>query len=93
QQQVRIMCGLPPSRTTLITPCCMVNLLGDMWGEDGSEPDWSPLLKSPDTFLHLYGKKQARPGRKMGHFTVFAETADAAYEKAQNLFTSVCLGS
>ena len=93
QQQVRIMCGLPPSRTTLITPCCMVNLLGDMWGEDGKEPDWSPLLKSPDTFLHLYGKKQARPGRKMGHFTVFAETADAAYEKAQNLFTSVCLGS
>ena len=93
QQQVRIMCGLPPSRTTLITPCCMVNLLGDMWGEDGSEPDWSPLLKSPVTFLHLYGKKQARPGRKMGHFTVFAETADAAYEKAQNLFTSVCLGS
>ena len=93
QQQVRIMCGLPPSRTSLIHPCCMVNLLGDIWGEDGKEPDWSPLLKNPDTFLHLYGKKQARPGRKMGHFTVFAETADAAYEKAQNLFTSVCLGS
>lgn len=92
QQQVRIMCGLPPSRTSLIHPCCMVNLLGDIWGEDGKEPDWSPLLKNPDTFLHLYGKKQARPGRKMGHFTVFAETADAAYEKAQNLFTSVCLG-
>ena len=93
QQQVRIMCGMPPSRTSLITPCCMVNLLGDMWGEDGKEPDWTPLLKNPDTFLHLYGKKEARPGRKMGHFTVFAETAEAAYEKAQNLFTSVCLGS
>ena len=93
QQQVRIMCGMPPSRTSLIHPCCMVNILGDMWGENGKEPDWTPLLKSPDTFLHLYGKKEARPGRKMGHFTVFAETADAAYEKAQNLFTSVCLGS
>lgn len=93
QQQVRIMCGLPPSRTSLIHPCCMVNLLGDMWGENGEEPDWTPLLKNPDTFLHLYGKKEARPGRKMGHFTVFAETAEAAYEKAQNLFTSVCLGS
>lgn len=92
QQQVRIMCGLPPSRTSLIHPCCMVNLLGDIWGENGEEPDWTPLLKNPDTFLHLYGKKEARPGRKMGHFTVFAETADAAYEKAQNLFTSVCLG-
>ncbi|MBR3481622.1 MAG: 5-(carboxyamino)imidazole ribonucleotide synthase [Neisseriaceae bacterium] len=92
QQQVRIMCGMPPSRTSLIHPCCMVNLLGDMWGENGEEPDWTPLLKNPDTFLHLYGKKEARPGRKMGHFTVFAETADAAYEKAQNLFTSVCLG-
>ena len=93
QQQVRIMCGMPPSRTSLIHPCCMVNLLGDIWGENGEEPDWTPLLKNPDTFLHLYGKKEARPGRKMGHFTVFAETADAAYEKAQNLFTSVCLGS
>ncbi|MBR7001413.1 MAG: 5-(carboxyamino)imidazole ribonucleotide synthase [Neisseriaceae bacterium] len=92
QQQVRIMCGLPPSRTSLIHPCCMVNLLGDIWGENGEEPDWTPLHKNPDTFLHLYGKKEARPGRKMGHFTVFAETADAAYEKAQNLFTSVCLG-
>ena len=46
----------------------MVNLLGDLWS--AGEPKWSELLSRPDLRLHLYGKHEARPGRKMGHFTV-----------------------
>jgi 5-(carboxyamino)imidazole ribonucleotide synthase len=46
----------------------MVNLLGDLWSD--GEPKWSGLLERPDIRLHLYGKQEARPGRKMGHFTV-----------------------
>jgi 5-(carboxyamino)imidazole ribonucleotide synthase len=54
----------------------MVNLLGDLWSD--GEPDWSTLLRRPNLRLHLYGKREARPGRKMGHFTVLgSELPDA----------------
>jgi 5-(carboxyamino)imidazole ribonucleotide synthase len=56
----------------------MVNLLGDLWS--GGEPDWPRLLAIPGLRLHLYGKHAARPGRKMGHFTVLAPGLDAALE-------------
>lgn len=92
EQQVRMMCALPPAATDLLRPCCMVNLLGDVWGADGSEPNWQPLLDEAHTHLHLYGKKEARSGRKMGHFTVTADTADAAFTQAQTLFAAVCRG-
>ena len=85
QQQVRAMCGLLPGRTDLLSPVVMVNLLGDVWKEDGSEPNWDVLAEAPNAQLHLYGKKQARPGRKMGHFNVMAATADEALEQAQAL--------
>ncbi|EKY03960.1 phosphoribosylaminoimidazole carboxylase, ATPase subunit [Neisseria sp. oral taxon 020 str. F0370] len=85
QQQVRLMCGLPPADTRLLSPCCMANILGDVWGENGSEPNWLPLQSDARAHLHLYGKKAARPGRKMGHFTVFADDADTALQQAQKL--------
>ncbi|WP_374553646.1 5-(carboxyamino)imidazole ribonucleotide synthase [Aquitalea pelogenes] len=85
QQQVRAMCGLLPGRSDLLSPVVMVNLLGDVWKEDGGEPNWDVLAEAPNAQLHLYGKKQARPGRKMGHFNVMAATADEALEQAQAL--------
>ena len=89
QQQVRLMCGLTPGNTTLLTPCTMANILGDVWGEDGSEPNWLTLQQQASSHLHLYGKKSARTGRKMGHFTTLAETADAALQAAQTLHASL----
>lgn len=83
EQQVRAMCGLAPGKTDLLRPVAMVNLLGDVWGEQGEEPDWRVLLDAPNAKLHLYGKQGARPGRKMGHFTVLAADVAAALEQAQ----------
>jgi len=85
EQQVRTMCGLHPGSTQLLSPVVMVNLLGDAWKENGAEPSWQVLMQAPNAKLHLYGKKEARPGRKMGHFCVLAATADAALEQAEAL--------
>lgn len=85
QQQVRLMCGLAPAATTLLQPCCMANILGDVWGADGSEPNWAAVQDNPHSHLHLYGKTQARVGRKMGHFTALANSADEAFALAQQL--------
>jgi len=68
QQQVRMLCGLPLGEAQARSAAVMVNLLGDLW-RDG-EPQWDTLLREPALNLHLYGKHHARPGRKMGHFTV-----------------------
>ncbi|GLS05550.1 N5-carboxyaminoimidazole ribonucleotide synthase [Chitiniphilus shinanonensis] len=83
EQQVRAMCGLYPGRTDLHSPVVMVNLLGDVWGEEGAEPNWDILLTAPNAKLHLYGKTEARQGRKMGHFNVLAADADSALEQAR----------
>lgn len=80
EQQVRTLCGLPPGDTRLLSPVVMINLLGDVWGE--SEPQWSDLFEHPGLMLHLYGKASARPGRKMGHFNLMAETLDLALSEA-----------
>ena len=85
QQQVRLMCGLPPADTRLFSPCTMANILGDLWGGNGGEPHWEAVQQHPSAHLHLYGKTAARNGRKMGHFTVLADTADQAYAAAQQL--------
>ncbi len=91
-QQVRAVCGLPLGNLQLISPVVMVNILGDAWLHQTEssqvevrEPDWAMLLADPAVQLHLYGKGEHRPGRKMGHFTVRAETADAALAQAQKL--------
>jgi 5-(carboxyamino)imidazole ribonucleotide synthase len=83
EQQVRTMCGLPPGDTRLLSPVAMVNLLGDIWRDD--EPAWDKLLSQPNVKLHLYGKKTARIGRKMGHFNVLAEDAETALAQALEL--------
>ena len=76
EQQVRALCGLPLGDPALIRPAAMVNLLGDLWAK--GEPDWAAALALPGVRLHLYGKDEARPGRKMGHLTVLAETGAKA---------------
>ncbi len=80
EQQVRAACGLPLGSTELLAPGVMVNLLGDLW-QDG-EPDWAAALAVPGVKLHLYGKSEARPGRKMGHLTAVAATTAEARERA-----------
>ena len=80
EQQVRAVCGLPLGSTEQIRPAAMANLLGDLW--QAGEPDWAAALALPDVKLHLYGKRDPRPGRKMGHLTALADTPDEALEKA-----------
>jgi 5-(carboxyamino)imidazole ribonucleotide synthase len=78
EQQARVMAGLPLGATRQHSPAVMLNLLGDVWyGERDapSEPDWTRVLRHPQAKLHLYGKTEARRGRKMGHVTVLGETA------------------
>jgi 5-(carboxyamino)imidazole ribonucleotide synthase len=86
EQQVRAMCDLPLGSTRLHSASVMVNLLGDLWFQDDSEesrePDWAILSKIPNLKLHLYGKQSARPGRKMGHFTVIDSDAKQAVTTA-----------
>jgi 5-(carboxyamino)imidazole ribonucleotide synthase len=65
------------------SPAVMLNLLGDLWRDDAA-PDWARVLALPGTHLHLYGKAQARPGRKMGHLTVTASTLAAAHAVARD---------
>ena len=83
EQQVRVLCGLPPGDTRLLTPVVMVNLLGDIWRDD--EPAWDALLTQDNVKLHLYGKKTARIGRKMGHFNVLSENVELALGQAERL--------
>jgi 5-(carboxyamino)imidazole ribonucleotide synthase len=78
EQQVRMMCGLTPSNTQLLSAVVMTNLTGDIWGD--SEPAWQHVLNEPGAHLHLYGKREARPGRKMGHINCLADDVDSALE-------------
>jgi len=80
EQQVRVLCGLPLGDPSQHTPAVMVNLLGDIWR--GGEPQWDAVLRHSGAHLHLYGKRDARPGRKMGHVTVCESTGERALEVA-----------
>ncbi len=82
EQQVRSICGLPLGSTESTRPSAMANLLGDLW--TNGEPDWAAALAYPGVSLHLYGKGEARPGRKMGHLTALAETRERARDLALN---------
>jgi 5-(carboxyamino)imidazole ribonucleotide synthase len=84
EQQVRAVCGLPLGSPRSVAPAAMANLLGDCWfAPDGSrrEPDWAATLAVPGVRLHLYGKSDPRPGRKMGHLTAAAGSAEDAVAK------------
>jgi len=76
EQQLRAICGLPLGSPELLQPAAMANLLGDVWA--GGEPKWDAALAFPAVKLHLYGKAEPRPGRKMGHLTALAATRDEA---------------
>lgn len=76
EQQLRAVCGLPLGSTELLRPAAMANLLGDLW--NGGEPNWAAACAIPNVKLHLYGKLEARPGRKMGHLTALADTPEHA---------------
>jgi 5-(carboxyamino)imidazole ribonucleotide synthase len=83
-QQVRALCGVPLVKPTMTAPAvAMVNLLGDRW--EHGEPDWLAMTADSRARLHLYGKHEARPGRKMGHLTVVADTRDEAIALAYEL--------
>ena len=80
EQQLRAVCGLPLGSPEMLQPAAaMANVLGDIW--EGGEPNWAAALALPDVKLHLYGKSSPRPGRKMGHLTVLADTPAEAKER------------
>jgi 5-(carboxyamino)imidazole ribonucleotide synthase len=95
--QVRTLAGLPLPEPRLHSPAVMLNLLGDMWFPPAAAarpagplpaprtPDWAAVLALPGVHLHLYGKAEPRPGRKMGHLTVTAADADAALGTAREV--------
>ena len=86
EQQVRALTGLPLGEARAHSAAAMVNLLGDLWfrrdAHHSHEPDWAQLLAMPNLKLHLYGKHHARPGRKMGHFTVIGTDAEHVQKSA-----------
>ncbi len=83
-QQARVLADLPLGDTTQLAPAVMLNLLGGLWFQDGRprEPDFPAVLRIPGTCLHLYGKREARPGRKMGHLTVLGASLPEAIGRA-----------
>ncbi|MCX7628119.1 MAG: 5-(carboxyamino)imidazole ribonucleotide synthase [Methylophilaceae bacterium] len=81
EQQIRALCGLPLGDPYQHSAAVMVNLLGDLW-PPGGQPEWSRLFVHPALKLHLYGKHEARPGRKMGHFTVIGSDQQAVLATA-----------
>ena len=87
-QQVRAMARLPLGDVRQHSPAVMLNILGDVWFADGSdsarEPAWDQVLALPGACLHLYGKEEARRGRKMGHLTLVAPTLAEAQAKLRS---------
>lgn len=81
EQQLRAVCNLPLGSTEFYKPSAMANLLGDVW--QNGEPNFAESLTNKQVKLHLYGKSEARHGRKMGHLTALAETAEEAVKIVQ----------
>jgi 5-(carboxyamino)imidazole ribonucleotide synthase len=89
EQQLRMVCDLPAGSCELHRPVAMLNLLGDLWPVDGIPP-WNEVLACDQAKLHLYGKKEARPGRKMGHINCLGdsrEAAEALLEKVRQILS------
>jgi 5-(carboxyamino)imidazole ribonucleotide synthase len=83
EQQLRAVCDLPLGSPTLLRPAAMANLMGEEIGTGEALPSLADTLALPMVSLHLYGKSAARTGRKMGHLTALAETADEALERVR----------
>ncbi|MDX1680652.1 MAG: 5-(carboxyamino)imidazole ribonucleotide synthase [Akkermansiaceae bacterium] len=84
-QQLRAVMGLPLGSTRLLSPVVMLNLLGDLWPDEATAPDWRPLFEDGQATLHLYGKAKASSRRKMGHANFLGETVDDAEQRALKL--------
>ncbi|HET7275733.1 MAG TPA: 5-(carboxyamino)imidazole ribonucleotide synthase [Longimicrobiaceae bacterium] len=84
EQQLRSVCGLPLGSTGLLRPAAMVNLLGEHIGTGEDLAGTVGALGSPMTSLHLYGKREGRVGRKMGHLTALGDTVDEAFQRASD---------
>ncbi|MDO9151427.1 MAG: 5-(carboxyamino)imidazole ribonucleotide synthase [Methylotenera sp.] len=97
EQQVRVMTGLPLGSSRQHSPAVMVNLLGDIWPEDKvtgqAEPAWQAAFAMPTLKMHLYGKNEARAGRKMGHFTVLNTSRDDAIKLALQVRSELNIGN
>lgn len=85
EQQLRAVIGLPLGSTRLLSPVCMLNLLGDFWPDETTPPDWTPLFADGEAFLHLYGKRRAIGRRKMGHVNLIGGTQNEALDRAETL--------
>lgn len=83
EQQVRALCGLPLGPTAQHTPAVMVNLLGDVWKNNVLAA--GEILQEPNAKLHLYGKREARDGRKMGHYTILESDIESALNLALDI--------
>lgn len=83
EQQLRAVIGLPLGSTRLLSPVTMLNLLGDMWPEEMTPPDWQPLFEDGEASLHLYGKRHARGRRKMGHANFVGPTVEDTLARAE----------
>ena len=81
EQAVRAICDLPLGSTDSIHSAAIANLLGELW-KDARSPDFMPVLAAPSTRLHLYGKRAARPGRKMGHVASRGDSPSQAIDRA-----------
>jgi 5-(carboxyamino)imidazole ribonucleotide synthase len=84
--QVRALCGLPLTTPRQHSPAVMLNLLGDLWfkaGDKAQSPAWAEVLALPGTHLHLYGKLDARRGRKMGHLNIIGTSMEAVRSTAK----------
>jgi 5-(carboxyamino)imidazole ribonucleotide synthase len=79
EQQVRAICGLPLGSVEIPRPAAMANLLGELWAD--GEPNWAAACRFTDVKLHLYGKDNPRPGRKMGHLTAAGNTVQDAQDR------------
>ena len=97
EQQARVLAGWPLGDTRLLAPAVMINLLGDLWRDADSgalrEPDWAAVLRHPAAKLHLYGKREARRGRKMGHVTVLGTSPEEAAQVADRIEEALGIGA
>ena len=91
EQLVRAVCDLPLGDPAVLRPAAIVNLFGDLW--NGGPPPFERVLREPGVRLHLYGKKAARPGRKMGHLSATADTAEEALRRANTAFAQLTSNS
>jgi 5-(carboxyamino)imidazole ribonucleotide synthase len=87
EQQVRSLAALPLGDVTLTSPVAMINLLGEVW--QPGPPRWDQALALPGVRLHLYGKKEVRPGRKMGHLNCLASSPEEALDLAERAYLAL----